>query len=130
MTLRAKMQIAIGPMTYDVCLVEDWIDHEGEPCLGLCDHVAQRILISKRSQPDRRVNVFFHELAHAWQRVFNVGDVTLDEERMADVIGLAMADLKPATLGRVIRFVATGKDLPHMFIPGSDWPIPLVGGVD
>ena len=84
------MNIRVGPFDYAVRLVRGHIDHDGEPCYGLCDHVRQEILLSDVPPPRQRLQVFFHELMHAWWYHFHTD--AGDEEAVADLVGVAMTD--------------------------------------
>ena len=84
------MHIHVGPFRYRVRLVHGHIEHEGEPCFGLCDNVRQEIRISDVLPERQRLQVFFHELMHAWWYHFDV-DPT-DQEAVVDLVGVAMTD--------------------------------------
>ncbi|MBI1368961.1 MAG: hypothetical protein GC162_09945 [Planctomycetes bacterium] len=82
------MQIDVGPFRYCVRLVHGHIEHEGQHCYGLCDNLAQLILISDVPTEKQRLSVFFHELMHAWWYHFGIDPA--DEEAVADLVGVAM----------------------------------------
>jgi len=82
------MQVSVGPLTYRVRLVRGYVFHDGEPCYGLCDHRRRLILISDVLDEVQRVQVFCHELLHAWWR-HCPGRID-DEESVAELVGLAM----------------------------------------
>lgn len=84
------MHVNVGPFRYQVLLVRGYIRHEGADCLGLCDNIAQRILISDVPGESQRLQVFFHELMHAWWYHFGVD--AADEEAVVDLVGVAMTD--------------------------------------
>lgn len=82
------MRIDIGPFRYSVQLVHGMIRHDDQACYGLCDNLAQRILISDVPNESQRMSVFFHELMHAWWYHFGIDPA--DEEAVADLVGVAM----------------------------------------
>lgn len=82
------MRIDIGPFRYSVQLVHGMIRHDDQDCYGLCDNLAQRILISDVPNESQRLSVFFHELMHAWWYHFGIDPA--DEEAVADLVGVAM----------------------------------------
>jgi hypothetical protein len=84
------MHINVGPFRYHVRLVHGHILHDGEPCFGLCDNLQQQILLSDVPPPHQRLQVFFHELMHAWWYHFQPD--TSSEESIADLVGIAMTD--------------------------------------
>ncbi len=85
------MELDVGPFTYTVRLVRDAIEHEGEACFGLCDHLNRTILISDALDPTQRLHVLLHELFHAWQR--HCPARLDDEEAVADLVALSMTRL-------------------------------------
>lgn len=85
------MELEVGPFTYRVRLVSGTIEHEGEPCFGLCDHLSRTILIADALDPDQRLHVLLHELFHAWQRHCPVA--LNEEESVADLVALSMTRL-------------------------------------
>ena len=84
------MRIRVGPFEYAVRLVHGHIRHEGRACFGLCDNLRQEILISDLPHEDQRLQVFFHELMHAWW--YHFGANFSNEETVADLVGMAMTD--------------------------------------
>lgn len=108
------MRIFVGPFSYNVELVRGLIQHEGEPCLGLCDDIRQWIGVSDEPPPEQRISIFWHELAHAWQRWLKVHDLPLDEEAFANLIGLAMPSIDLGTMHRVKHYLVTGQET-HAF---------------
>lgn len=84
------MHVNVGPFRYEIRLVHGYIRHEGTDCLGLCDNIAQCILISDVPGESQRLQVFFHELMHAWWYHFGVD--AADEEAVVDLVGVAMTD--------------------------------------
>ncbi|MCC6680381.1 MAG: hypothetical protein IT445_05710 [Phycisphaeraceae bacterium] len=82
------LTVRVGPLDYDVALVTEYIRHEGEDCLGLCDNEKQQLLISDRASPAQRVAVFCHEYMEAW--LYHFGGQEKDKEGYCDLFGLAM----------------------------------------
>ncbi|MAE61535.1 MAG: hypothetical protein CMJ49_09290 [Planctomycetaceae bacterium] len=80
------MRIRVGPFLYQVRLAHGAIEHDGEMCYGLCDHLKQCILLSDVPPPTQRLQVFFHELMHAWW--YHFGGPDADEESAADLVGM------------------------------------------
>lgn len=85
------MDIDVGALTYRVELVRGYVQHRGEPCVGLCDHLQRRILIADVLDRSQRLHVFLHELMHAWWHV-QPGRID-DEEAVADLVATAMTRL-------------------------------------
>ncbi len=85
------MQVDVGPFVYEVELVRGYVQYRGEPCLGLCDHLAKRIMIADVMDRSQRLHVFLHELFHAWQH-HQPGRID-DEEAMADLVATSMTRL-------------------------------------
>jgi hypothetical protein len=84
------MNVNVGPFEYRIRLVHGYVQHEGQACLGLCDNVRQEILLSDVPPEAQRLQVFFHELMHAWW--YHFGPDAGDEEAIADLVGIAMTD--------------------------------------
>ncbi len=105
------MEIRVGPFTYRVRLVHGVIEHEGEACHGLCDHLRQEILISDEPPESQRLRVFFHEMMHAWWYHFAVDPS--DEEAVVDLVGVAMTDflIEALRLWRQAQFVPCGVEI-------------------
>ena len=82
------MHVTVGPFPYTVQLVHGPIRHEGQTCYGLCDNLHHQILISDLPNEQQRLQVFFHELMHAWW--YHFGEQLDNEEATVDLIGLAM----------------------------------------
>lgn len=85
------MQVQVGPCDYQVQLVRGYVPYRGEPCLGLCDHMARKILIADVLDRPQRLHVFLHEMLHAWWR-HEPGRVD-DEQAVADLMATAMRRL-------------------------------------
>lgn len=95
------MFVHVGPFRYGVRLVHGHIEHEGEPCFGLCDNIRQEILISDVPPERQRLQVFFHELMHAWWYHFDVDSG--DQEAVVDLVGIAMTDFVTQALRKLDR---------------------------
>lgn len=93
------MELHIGPYVYKVYLWRGLIDHEGQKCLGLCDHDQQCVLVSDTVSGDRRLQVLCHEAWHAWRHHFGSQDSTLEGE--ADLVGLMMVQLMKDLEGKM-----------------------------
>lgn len=85
------MQVQVGPWEYQVKLVRGYVQYQGEPCFGLCDHLKRQILIADVLDRGQRLHVLVHELVHAWWH-YCPGNVA-DEEAVADLVALAMSRL-------------------------------------
>ncbi|MEX2673222.1 MAG: hypothetical protein WD294_14050 [Phycisphaeraceae bacterium] len=95
------MWVQVGPFPYRVKLVHGHIMHQGEPCFGLCDNLQQEILISDIPPERQRLQVFFHELMHAWWYHFDVD--AGDQEAVVDLVGIAMTDFVTQSLRKLDR---------------------------
>ncbi|MFA9477612.1 hypothetical protein ACERK3_04815 [Phycisphaerales bacterium AB-hyl4] len=51
------MILRVGPFLYRVRFVDGYIDHEGEPCLGLCDNDAHELLVSTTVNEAQQIQV-------------------------------------------------------------------------
>lgn len=79
------MALNVGPFAYRVRFVDgEIVDETGEACAALCDYLKQELLVSTELPPDQQFQAIMHELHHAWERHFPVGD---DEERRCDLFG-------------------------------------------
>jgi hypothetical protein len=85
------MDLHIGPLVYRVYLWPGFIQHEGEQCLGLCDHDRQYVLISDTVNDDRRMQVLCHEAWHTWRHHFASQCSTPEGE--ADLVGMMFVQL-------------------------------------
>lgn len=103
------MKVPVGPFSYEVILTEQPLEFKGRRCMGLCDSEAQKIFIARRLCPQRRVSVFWHELAHAWKCDLEIHcDETMEEEPICNMIGLAMTAMEPYLLARLHVFLTQG----------------------
>ncbi|MHC4995922.1 MAG: hypothetical protein ACYTGQ_12810 [Planctomycetota bacterium] len=123
------MQINVGPFTYEIRIHPGSIPHEGEECFGLCDNLAQVLYISDRLPPRQRLQVFFHELMHAWWYHFGLN--VDDEESVVDLVGMAMTDfmieaarcMKRQTSNQTAEDPVTGDDAFMRFIEPGVAPV-------
>lgn len=99
------MQINVGPFVYQIQIYRGPIPHEGQDCCGLCDNINQVIYISDQLPRTQRLQVFFHELMHAWWYHFGL-DAT-NEESIVDLIGMAMTDFMLQAAKSLKRQIAT-----------------------
>lgn len=83
------MEFRVGPYLYTVRQVAGYIDHQGEPCLGLCDNEKHEMLISDQASAAQQIQVVCHEYMEAW--VYHFGANLTDKEDYCDLFGLAMA---------------------------------------
>jgi hypothetical protein len=67
------MTLRVGPYLYRVRYVEGYIDHEGQPCLGLCDNQAQVIYVSDQVSAAEQIQTLCHEYMEAWIYHFGQG---------------------------------------------------------
>lgn len=121
------MRIPVGPYYYDLAVCRKLIPHQGGLAEGLCDRTGQRITISLVPPPSRRLATFWHELAHAWRELDIHEAPSLDDESMANLVGLAMARMDAHTLARIHILLTTGMEADEvLMIPGVCQPIPLL----
>ena len=104
------MFVHVGPFRYRIRLVHGYIQHQGEDCFGLCDNLQQQILISDIPPERQRLQVFFHELMHAWWYHFDVDPN--DQEAVVDLVGIAMTDFITQALQKLDR-----TELEHALAP-------------
>lgn len=83
------MILRVGPYLYRVNFVPDYIQHEGQPCLGLCDNDQQLITVCQRVSEAEQIQVLCHEYMEAW--LYHFGRSTRDKEDYCDLFGMAMA---------------------------------------
>lgn len=103
------MKVPVGPFAYEVQLVDHPLELHGRPCMGLCDSERQRIFIARSLSPQRRLSVFWHELAHAWKSEMDVHvAAAMEEESVCNLIGLAMTAMDPHLLARLHVFLTQG----------------------
>lgn len=123
------LHVPVGPLVYELHLVQGLIDHDGDQVHGLCDPAQLRILISDQQSPERRVVTFWHELAHAWE--FEL-DVRADEmsgfsgESLANLVALAMARIDADLLARCLLYLRTGIECLATLRPAGNIPLPLI----
>ena len=85
------MKVRVGPHEYRVRRVRGGIELAGEPCLGLCDHDAQELLVDATLPPSQQVQVLAHEVMEAW--VYHFGWPGQDKEAGCDLFGQAVTQL-------------------------------------
>ncbi|MEX2545642.1 MAG: hypothetical protein WD316_11005 [Phycisphaeraceae bacterium] len=85
------MLLRVGPFLYRVHFVDGYIDHEGQPCLGLCDNDTHELFISTVPDLAQQLQVIGHEYLEAW--IYHFGTGAGDKEAYCDLFGLAMAQL-------------------------------------
>jgi len=101
--------VQVGPHLYEITLTDEPIIFKGKDCRGLCDPIKLSILIKASLQPSRRLEVFFHELAHAWQRELDIDRRNRhDEESFARLVAVGMMYLPPAEFARLHAFITKG----------------------
>lgn len=82
------MRLRVGPFVYRLVVVEGFIEHEGESCLGLCDNEAHELRVSSECSEAQQVQVICHEYMEAW--LYHFGSDAMDKEAYCDLFGLAM----------------------------------------
>lgn len=85
------MNLRVGPYLYRVRFVHGYIEHEGQPCLGLCDNDQHELLISDQISEAQQIQVIGHEYMEAW--LYHFGQNLKDKEDYCDLFGIAMAQL-------------------------------------
>jgi hypothetical protein len=100
------MKVPVGGVLYRVNLVSHNLYVDGQRCFGLCDVHRQRIWIDRRCPVERRLSVFWHELAHAWKFELDVsGAPALETEGICNLIGRAMAAMDPELIARLHVYI-------------------------
>jgi hypothetical protein len=99
------MDLHIGPLVYSVYLWSGYIPHEGQPCLGLCDHDRQCVLISDHAKNERRLQVLCHEAWHIWRHHFGSQCSTAEGE--ADLVGMMFVQLMKDLHGQTATELST-----------------------
>lgn len=100
------MTLRVGPYLYRVRFVDGLIDHEGQPCVGLCDNDGKVIYVSTTPCEAEQIQTICHEYMEAWIYHFGqrgdpsattsapsaAGDLLADpgKEAWCDLFGLAM----------------------------------------
>ena len=93
------MELNIGPFIYRVYLWHGLIEHEGQQCIGLCDHDQRCVLISDTVSDEQRMQVLCHEAWHAWRHHFAGQSKTAEGE--ADLVGLVLVGLIKDLEGKI-----------------------------
>jgi hypothetical protein len=86
------MRLRVGPFVYEVRWVEGPLEHDGRPCLGLCDNEQHILWVAGVGSHAQQVQVLLHEYCEAWVYQFGEGlaDDPEKKERWCDLFGLAM----------------------------------------
>ncbi len=126
-----SMHVPVGPFAYEIRLFSGPIPHPDGPAMGTCDTAAMLILISDCVPAGKRMSLFWHELAHA---IKGECDVTLapglDEEAIANLMGLGLARLDARTLARVQVYLQQGIEARDVImLPGVHDAIPVISPV-
>ena len=100
------MILRVGPFNYRVRFVEGYIDHEGQPCLGLCDNDTHELFISTVPGLAQQIQVIGHEYLEAW--IYHFGANLKDKEDYCDLFGLALAQFVLDLTHQLHRFSQTG----------------------
>lgn len=121
------MQIHVGPFRYTLSLRRGYLRHNGQDALGLCHTDKRLIEISDATAPSVRITTFWHELGHAIKRELDITDaLEIAEESLANLLGIAMAQLDARTLARVHIYLTTGMECDDVIMyPGGHAPIPV-----
>ena len=85
------LEIRIASATWQVELVRGWIINDGAKLRGCCDYERQWIGVSDVLDVTKRVQVCWHELAHAIREELDISpNRPLDEEPWARLFSLGM----------------------------------------
>ncbi len=122
------MKIPIGPHEYDLVLVRGLVEHPDGPAVAICDSDRQRILVSDTVPPWRRLSNFWHEVAHAWKRELDVHESSsLNDEPLANLIGLGMASMDLITIARIHVYLTQGIECDSVLVfPSLKHPVPVL----
>jgi len=82
------MNFRVGPYLYRLKLVDGYLYHEGEKCLGLCDNDRQLIWVSAQASETQQIQAACHEYMEAW--IYHFGQGLHDKEDYCDLFGMAM----------------------------------------
>jgi len=107
---------------YELILTQNQPVVDGQPALGSCDPVEQKIEVWSKLTPERRLTVGWHEIAHAWRDAMDIRpDLMLDDEAYAHLIGRAMAAMDVQLVARLHVYLTRGIDAAHVLMyPGHD----------
>lgn len=122
------IEVPVGHLTYRVQLVAGTIPIAGYAAWGGCFPAEQVIKVSADVLPARRLAIFWHEYAHAVQQELDVHEAeNWTPEPMANLIGMAMAQLTPHKLAMLYVYLTTGMTARDVLMfPDLPHPIPLV----
>lgn len=97
----------VGGTPYRLWLIKGIINHpEFGECLGLCCYTRNEILVSDATPMSKRRMTFFHEFAHAACDELRFGVQSFDEESLAELMGIALANLDAPTLAAIELYLA------------------------
>lgn len=120
------MLIPVGPVSYTLRLHSGPVLIQEEPCLGGCDADNMLILVSDIAPPERRMMVFWHEFAHAWELELDPHELgTFGGESLANLVALGMARMSAMTLARVRLYLETGLESDDFAMPRCPMFIPV-----
>lgn len=123
------MLIPVGPFSYRVELVQGYLTGPGQRrCLGLTFPDRYLIQVSDVPPAAKRLAVLWHEITHAWKEELDIsGQAALDDESIANLIGLAMAAMPVKLLVRLHCYMSTGVRCDDvLMVSGSPHPIPVL----
>jgi len=111
------VEVPVGGVTYNVYLVRGMMPWtKGRNCDGLCSSNNSAIYVSDVLSASKRIKVFWHELAHAWQFELDIRyeDVQLyGVEPMAELVSIGMGQFDAALIEKVYAFLqGEGVDVP------------------
>lgn len=103
------MRIPVGPLSYELRLVDDPITLDGVRRRAICDGESRHILIDSSLTPDQRIVEFWHEFGHAIKFELDIHDTeTLGHEQLARLMGIGMAHVSPFELCRIQIYLTRG----------------------
>ena len=86
------MQVKIGPVFYDVRVVNDLKNSKGHDLYGQADHEYNSINLNPRYGTDQRFLTLWHEVLHCFEPVFGVSMSEKQVTRLSALIALAIKD--------------------------------------
>jgi hypothetical protein len=105
------LHIELGAYDYEVALVDEPQAPKGEQFISVLQPGLQRIEVARRLPTDKRWACCWEHLAQAWCEEFDiVGDEKADygDETVSNLVGLAMAHMKPTTMLQLWLFIVHG----------------------
>ena len=76
----------------------------------MCDSDKCLLFVSDVQPKEKRLKVFWHELAHAWQVELVISQTNqYDDEEMAELVSLGMSSMTTEKINEVDRFLTTGE---------------------